>query len=158
MIPAQPRCGLRAEPAGLALACCLLVCSAGASAEQWRELPTNAPNVVYAIDFDSLERQGDVVRFREKLTYRVPVLTDSASGRLLKEKHMRRVMQCDRHTQGLLSGALYSDDGHMIEQVSFNAEQVVMSAIPAGSLAEFELNLVCSQPAKAMPSVKSPQP
>ena len=149
---------MRAEAIGLGLACCLLASTATAGTEQWRVLPTNAPNVVYAVDFDSLERQGDVVRFREKLTYVVPDQTDPASGRLIKEKHMRRVMQCAQRTQGLLSGALYSDDGRMIEQVSFNPDKLTMSAIPAGSLAELELNLVCSQPAKATPAVGSTQP
>lgn len=140
------------------LACCLLASSASASAAQWHELSTNAPNVVYAIDFDSLERQGDVVRFREKLTYLVPDQTDPASGRLIKEKHMHRVMQCAQRTQGLLSGALYSDDDRMIEHVSFNPDTLAMSAIPAGSLAELELKLVCSQPTKATPAVKAAQP
>ncbi len=140
------------------LACCLLACTASANAGQWRELSTNAPNVVYAVDFDSLERQGDVVRFREKLTYVVPDQTDPASGRLIKEKHMHRVMQCAQHTQGLLSGALYSGDDRMIEHVSFNPDNLTMSAIPAGSLAELELNLVCSQPVKATPAVKAAQP
>lgn len=139
---------MRAKAIGLSLVCCLLASRAVADTEQWRVLPTNAPNVVYAIDLDSLERQGDVVRFRERLTYVVPDQTDPASGRLIKEKHMRRVMQCAQRTQGLLSGALYSDDHRMIEHVSFNPDSLTMSAIPAGSLAELELKLVCSQPAR----------
>lgn len=131
----------------LALALIALASAQPGFAEQWLEIPTNAPNVIYAVDLDSVERRADTVRFRARLVYIAPNQRDEATGKLIKEKHMQRVMECRMQTQGLLAGALYADDQRMVEYVAYRPAQVTMMPIPSGTLAEAELKLVCARKA-----------
>ena len=101
-----------------------------------------------AIDQGSIERQGEIVRFWEKLVYIQPKVVDEASGKWVKEKKVHRLMHCAERTQGVISGATYTENGRFISSVSFDAPQSAMSAIPPGTLAAAELELVCKISAK----------
>jgi hypothetical protein len=130
----------------------LLVLTQPAYSQEWTRLPTSNPNVLFAIDLGSIERDGDIAMFRERLTYDIPDKVDEASGMLIREKLVHRVMDCKNKTQGMLSGTMRSESGSLIERVTFDRNQLVMAPIPAGSLAEKELDVVCSQAKKAPPS------
>ena len=129
----------------------LLGLSRGVCAQEWATIPTDAPNIQFAVDLASIERQDNVVVFKERLTYDKADKTDSASGLLIKEKLVRRVMDCGNKTQGMLSGSMRSDNGILIEHVILERSQIAMTPIPAGTLAEHELELICGR-------IKSPAP
>ena len=126
----------------------LLLAAQYAYSQDWTPVRTSNPNVLFAIDLDSIERDGDLATFRERLSYEKPDTVDGASGMLIREKLVHRVMDCKNKTQGMLSGSMRSDSGSLIEQVTFDQKQMVMAPIPAGSLAEKELELVCKHAPK----------
>lgn len=132
----------------------LLLClclSVSALAQEWTPIATSAPNIEFAIDLSSIERDENLVTFKERLTYMTTDKIDPASGMAVKEKMVKRVMDCAMRTQGMLSGAMRSDTGSLIEMVTIDRAQMVMAPIPRGTLAEQELELVCrkSKPAPA---------
>ncbi len=116
--------------------------------QEWTQLPTSNPNVRFVIDLGSIERDGDLALFRERLSYDKPDIIDETSGMLIREKLVHRVMNCNNKTQGMLSGSMRSDSGMLIERVTVDRNQMVMTAIPAGSVAEKELDMVCNHPQK----------
>ena len=116
--------------------------------EAWLTIPNSDPNIMFAIDKDSIERQGELVQFWEKLEFIQPKIVDEASGKWVKEKKVHRLMHCADRTQGVISGATYSENGRFISSVSFDAPQSEMSTIPPGTLAAAELTLVCKMSAK----------
>ena len=120
----------------------------GFATEAWLTIPNSDPNIMFAIDKDSIERQGELVQFWEKLVFIQPKIVDEASGKWVKEKKVHRLMHCADRTQGVISGATYSENGRFISSVSFDAPQSEMSAIPPGTLAAAELKLVCEMSAK----------
>ena len=122
-----------------------LFASHGADAQEWTPIDTAAPNVEFAIDFTSIERDAEFVIFKERLTYVNADKIDSASGMLIKVKLVRRVMDCVNKTQGMLSGSMRNESGVLIEMVTFDRSQMVMAPIPPGTLAEHELELVCKK-------------
>ena len=126
----------------------LLIAAQPAYSQEWTRLQTSNPNVLFAIDLGSIEREGDLAMFRERLSYDQPEIVDEASGMLIREKLVHRVMDCKNKTQGMLSGSMRSDSGSLIERVTFDQKQMVMAPIPAGSLAEKELELVCKHAPK----------
>lgn len=128
-----------------------LVLSHGGYAQEWAAIPTDAPNIRFAVDLASIERQDDIVVFKERLTYDKADKTDPASGMLIKEKLVRRVMDCGTKTQGMLSGSMRSDTGILIELVTFDRSKMVMAPIPAGTLAEHELELICERTKRPTP-------
>ena len=123
----------------------VLIASIPALAQDWTPISTSAPNIEFAIDMSSIEREEDVVIFKELLTYETAEKIDPASGMAIKEKLVRRVMDCRNKTQGMLSGTMRNDAGVMIEMVTFDRDQMVMAPIPPGTLAEHELELVCKK-------------
>ena len=125
------------------LAALLCVTHAALATESWLTIPNSDPNILFSIDQGSIERQGDIVRFWEKLVFIQPKIVDEASGKLVKEKKVHRLMHCADATQGVISGATYAENGRFISSVSFDAPQSEMSAIPPGTLAAAELKLVC---------------
>ena len=125
------------------LAASLCVTHAAFATEAWLAIPNSDPNIMFAIDQGSIERQGDIVRFWEKLVFIQPKIVDEASGKWVKEKKVHRLMHCADATQGVISGATYAENGRFISSVSFDAPQSEMSAIPPGTLAAAELKLVC---------------
>jgi hypothetical protein len=127
----------------VALPVFLLAATPAAFAQEWTQLKTSDPNITFAIDLGSIERDGDFAMFRERLTYEKPEKVDAASGMLIREKLVHRIMDCKRKTQSMLSGSMRSESGTLIERVTFDRKQMVMAPIPAGSLAEKELELVC---------------
>lgn len=116
--------------------------------EDWISLPTSAPDVTFTIDQASIERQGNIVKFWEKITFEKPDVKDEASGMMIKEKKVNRIMDCTGHTQGVISGATYGENGRFITSVEFSAAQIRMNAIPPGTLADEEFNLVCFSESK----------
>ena len=129
----------------------MLIAGQFACAEEWTPIETAMPNIQFAIDFASMERDEDIVTFKERLIYEKAEKIDPASGMSIKEKLVRRVMDCGNKTQGMLSGIMRNDAGVMIEMVTFDRNQMVMAPIPPGTLAEYELELVCK-------STKNPAP
>ncbi len=129
----------------------LLGLSRGVYAQEWATIPTDAPNIQFVVDLASIERKDNVVVFEERLTYDKADKTDPASGLLIKEKLVRRVMDCSNKTQGMLTGSMRSDTGVLIELVTLERSQITMTPIPAGTLAEHELELICGR-------TKSPAP
>ena len=122
----------------------LLLAAQYAYPQEWTPVRTSNPNVLFAVDLGSIERDGDLAMFRERLSYEKPDTVDEASGMLIREKLVHRVMDCKNKTQGMLSGSMRSDSGSLIERVTFDRNQMVMAPIPAGSLANKELELVCN--------------
>ena len=127
-----------------ALICPIVWCSANA-AEDWVTIPTNASDVTFSIDKASIQRKKNTVRFWEKITYGRPDVIDQASGKLVKEKKVHRIMDCLKNTQSLIYGATFADDGKFITSVSFDESKIKMTAIPRGTLAAEELKLVCGE-------------
>jgi hypothetical protein len=116
------------------------------AAEDWQTIATNSPNITFSIDKGSIERKGNLVYFWEKMIFAKPELKDAASGRQIKEKRVQRVMNCDDHTQGVVFGAMYAENGTFITSTSFDDPQKAMTAIPPNTVAEEELKLVCPPP------------
>ena len=130
------------------LAALLCITHSALATEAWLTIPNSDSNIMFAIDQGSIERQGEIVRFWEKLVYIRPKVVDEASGKWVKEKKVHRLMHCAERTQGVISGATYTENGRFISSVSFDAPQSEMSAIPPGTLAAAELELVCKMSAK----------
>ena len=125
------------------LAALLCVAHAAFATEAWLTIPNSDPNILFSIDQGSIERQGDIVRFWEKLVFIQPKITDEASGKLVKEKKVHRLMHCADATQGVISGATYAENDRFISSVSFDTPETKMSPIPPGTLAAEELRRVC---------------
>jgi hypothetical protein len=113
------------------------------AAEDWLTLPASAPDITFTIDKASIERHGNIVKFWEKITFDKPKVKDEASGVMIKEKKVHRIMDCADHSQGVISGATLGENGRFITAVEFSEDQISMSAIPPGTLAAEELDLVC---------------
>jgi hypothetical protein len=111
--------------------------------EDWISLPTSAPSITFSIDKASVVRQGKRVTFWENITFEKSEVKDDASGSTIKEKKVKRIMDCEDHSQGVISGATFGENGRFITSVEFSAAQIRMTAIPAGTLAAQELDLVC---------------
>jgi hypothetical protein len=125
---------------------CLFGMNIAFGTEVWLPISTSAPNITFMVDRTSLERTGALVQFREKMVYAKPEVRDEASGQLIKEKRVQRVMDCDERTQGVLSGAIYAEGGTFIVANSFDDALKTMVKIPPGSVAEEEFRLVCGPP------------
>lgn len=113
------------------------------AAEEWVTIPNNDPNITFAVDKSSIERQGDVIRLWEKLVYTQPKTKDEASGKMVKEKKVHRLMNCVDHTQGVITGVSYTENGRFISSVTYD-EPHAMSPVPPGTLAAEQLRLVCA--------------
>ena len=114
------------------------------AAEEWITIPNSDPNIMFSIDKASIEREGNLVRFWERLVFTQPKIKDEASDKMVKEKKVHRLMSCAENTQGFISGATYAENGRFISSVSFDNPQAQMSLIPPGTLAAEELGLVCA--------------
>lgn len=130
------------------LAALLCVTHTALATESWLTIPNSDPNITFSIDQGSIERQGEIVQFWEKLVFIQPKIVDEASGKLVKEKKVHRLMHCADATQGVISGATYAENGRFISSVSFDTPQAQMSAIPPGTLAAEELRRVCKMSSK----------
>ena len=133
---------MKHTPAYLLLLCCSAIGNAYA-AEDWLIIPATTPNITFSIDKNSLERNGNLVKFREKITYAKPEIRDEVSGYLITEKKTHRVMNCAEQTQGLIHGATYGEHGRFITSISVDETKVAMSEIPPNTIAGSELALVC---------------
>jgi hypothetical protein len=120
--------------------------SSASAAEDWLTISTNSPNISFFIDKSSVERTGDMVQFWEKMIFAKPDVKDEGSGKMIKEKRVQRVMDCQAHTQGVVYGAIYGEDGSFITSTSFEGAQRAMTAIPPGTVAEQEFRMVCAKP------------
>jgi len=116
------------------------------AAEAWVTVSSPSPNISFAIDRNSVERTGQLARFWERMIYATPEIRDEASARLIKEKKVQRLMDCEKLTQAVLFGSLYADDGSFITSTAFDHPEKSMMAIPPGSIAEKELKFVCGTP------------
>lgn len=117
-----------------------------AAAEHWVTVAAASDNIRFAIDRDSIERDGQRVRFLERMIYLRPEVRDEASARRIKEKRVGRLMDCDKRTQAVLFGSTHADDGSFITSTTFERPEGTMTDIPSGSVAEAELNFVCGTP------------
>lgn len=111
--------------------------------EAWVVIPNLDPNITFAIDKNSVVRRGDLVSAWEKLVYTQARQKDEASGKPIKEKKVHRLMHCTDATQGVISGATYTENGRFISSVTYDAGQIEMTPIPPGTLAAEELQLLC---------------
>lgn len=123
-----------------------LLVAAATPAEDWQIVDTTPDNIAFAIDRNSIERTGRLVRFWEKMTYASPVARDEASGKLIKVKKVQRLMDCEARSQAVIFGAIYAEDGSFLTSSSFEHPEKDMRPIPPGSVAEEELKRVCGLP------------
>lgn len=121
------------------------VCTAPAvfAAEDWITIPNSDPNITFSFDKGSIERRGNLVRVWEKMVYTQAQIKDEASGKMVKEKKVHRLMHCADYTQGVIFGVTYAENGRFISSVSYDEPQAQMSPVPSGTLAAEELRLVC---------------
>lgn len=118
--------------------------AAHASAQEaWVVIPNLDPNITFAIDKNSIVRRGDLISVWEKLVYAETRQKDEASGKPIKEKKVHRLMHCTDATQGVISGATYTEHGRFISSVTYDAGKIAMMPIPPGTLAAEELQLLC---------------
>jgi hypothetical protein len=136
--------GLTLSPPIASLILLLALGTLAGAAERWVKIPTTAANVEFMIDMGEIERDGNVVKFREKLTFLQPEKLDPYSGKLIKEKKVVRLINCQNHTQGVKSGGVFDPKGKLIEWVMVEDNQIEWFAVPAGTVAERELKLVCN--------------
>lgn len=134
----------------LAVSClggALMLCSAqGRAQEAWITIPTDAPNITFAIDKSRIERSGPLVSFWERLVFSRPDRRDEGSGKLIREKRVQRQMHCENRTQTVIYGATYGDDGSFITSTSFDEGRREVAPIPPGTIAETEFRLLCAEP------------
>jgi len=123
-----------------------LLCSSSiaCAAEEWATIPNNDPNITFSVDKSSIERQGDVIKLWEKLVYTQPKTKDEASGKMVKEKKVHRLMNCADYTQGVITGVSYAENGRFISSVTYDEPQAQMTPVPPGTLAAEQLRLVCT--------------
>lgn len=110
----------------------------------WLIIETNDPNILFEVDEKSIVKRGSSVMFSERLSYLNSRPTDLTSGKTIHRKIIYRIMNCIKRTQGLLQGAVYGENDSLIESIHILETKVQMQAIPKGSLAEAEADLVCS--------------
>lgn len=122
---------------------CVCTAPAAFAAEDWITIPNSDPNITFSFDKGSIERRGNLVRVWEKMVYAQAQIKDEASGKMVKEKKIHRLMHCADYTQGVIFGATYTENGRFISSISYDEPQTQMSAIPSGTLAAEELRLVC---------------
>lgn len=122
---------------------CVCTAPAAFAAEEWITIPNSDPNITFSFDKGSIERRGNLVRVWEKMVYTQAQIKDEASGKMVKEKKVHRLMHCADYTQGVISGATYTENGRFISSVSYDEPQTQMSPVPTGTLAAEELRLVC---------------
>lgn len=122
---------------------CLAASYSASATEAWVEIPNNDPAITFWLDKNSVKWRGEWVSVWEKIVYEQPKIKDEASGKLVKEKKVHRLMHCTDHTQGVLFGATYAENGRFISSVSYDEKQIQMSPIPTGTLAAEQLRLVC---------------
>jgi hypothetical protein len=122
---------------------CVCTTTAACAAEEWITIPNSDPNITFSFDKASIARRGNLVRVWEKMVYTQPQIKDEASGKMIKEKKVHRLMNCDDYTQGVIYGATYTENGRFISSVSYDEPQAQMSAVPFGTLAAEELRIVC---------------
>ena len=113
--------------------------------EEWVIITTNSPNIAFSVDKEDIKQTGDLVEFWEKLEYKQPEIVDQASGRKIKEKKVRRLINCKERTQGYSYGITYAEDGRFITSISLEPSQIKMDTIPPGTIAEEEWGLVCKK-------------
>lgn len=106
-------------------------------------IPTAWSNATFAVDMDSIERNGSKVTFWERLVYLKPDQKDPASGRMIKEKLVRRVLDCASRTLGYTRGVVLAEKGRTIQLISVDEAHMQMQAIPAENAANRELTLAC---------------
>jgi predicted RecB family endonuclease len=130
---------------GRVLVCFLIIaCSATAFAmERWRAFPTSATNILFSVDEASLVRDGDVVKFRERIVYVVPEVYDVATGKGVKEKLVHRMMHCKDRTQAHLYATKIAEDGRSIEEIYQSEDKLQMTPIRPNSVADEELRWAC---------------
>lgn len=109
--------------------------------------------MLFSIDEASLSRNGDVVRFWERLVFLVPEQRDEPSGKMVKEKRIHRVMNCAQKSQGHLYTSLIAPDGKQIEAVYRNEASVEMKLVAPFSVAAKELEWACSS-ARQVPETR----
>ena len=130
-----------------------------AAAENWVSIPTAWTNAAFSVDLDSVARNGSKVTFWEKLVYAKPDQKDPASGRMIKEKLVRRILDCANRTMGYTRGVVLAEQGRTIQAVSIDETRVQMQSIPAISSANRELALVCpSEPDRDIKEADIPAP
>jgi len=122
---------------------CVCTTPAAFAAEEWLTIPNSDPNITFSFDKGSIKRRGNLVSIWEKMVYIQPQIKDEASGKMVKEKKVHRLMNCEDYTQGVIYGATYTENGRFISSVSYDEPQAQMSPIPSGTLAAEELRLVC---------------
>jgi hypothetical protein len=122
-------------------------------AEDWQAFTPAEANISLALDKASITRQGTTVKFWERVEFVQPEQQDEVSGRMIKFKRIHRLMDCSARTQGVLRGSLFAENGKLIEASITEPASVQMSAIPTGTLAEQEFDLVCAKtPVAARPA------
>ena len=119
--------------------------AASAWSESWIVVHARDPNRTFYVDQDSIIESRFLVTFWEKLIYEKPEQKDEVTDRLIKEKHVHRVMSCVQRTQGFKYGATFAEGGKMIESLLVDDARVELTPIAPRTVAEEELRLVCTR-------------
>ena len=138
----RERCGLLTL---ISVAVSGLLGAPSAWPESWIALHARNPNLTFYVDQDSIIDSKSLVTFWEKLIYEKPEQKDEVTDRLIKEKHVHRVMSCVQRTQGFKYGATCADGGKMIESLVVPEGRVELIPIAPRTVAEEELRLVCNR-------------
>lgn len=117
---------------------------AGKAGERWLKLSASSANAQFEIEMNSVERKGDVAKFRERLTFLKPERADPYSGRLIKEKRVVRMMNCADRTQAVKAGGVFDPGGRLVEWVMVEDDLIEWFAIPPATVAEREFSTVCA--------------
>jgi len=129
----------------LRLAAVLVATTGSLSAgETWIELPAK-PGVRFEVDAESVIARDGRVEFWERVEYAKPTIKDEASLRMIKVKKVLRVMDCKARTQGFREAMAFSSDARLIEHVLLGGAGITMTPIPAGTIAERQLDWACRQ-------------
>jgi hypothetical protein len=136
------RCGLTTL---LAAAAAGILGAPSAWSESWIVVRARDPNLTFYVDQDSIIEAKSMVTFWEKLIYEKPEQKDEVTDRLIKEKHVHRVMSCAQRAQGFKYGATFAEGGKMIESLVVPDGRVELTPIAPRTVAEEELRLVCNR-------------
>ena len=130
----------------LRLAAVLVATTGGLSAgESWIEVPGARPGVRFEVDAESVIPRDGRVEFWERVEYAKPTIKDEASLRMIKVKKVLRVMDCKARTQGFREAMAFSSDARLIEHVLLGGAGINMTAVPAGTIAAWQLDWACKQ-------------
>ena len=124
-----------------------------ASRPQWVHIPSTDESRNFYLDRSSVRVIDGDVEAWDVVIYSDVTQKDSSSGRTIKEKRTYRRSSCSRNDQALLKGAIFDEDGKLIESVAQPYESAPKVFIPYGTIAWSQLIIACE-----LAGLPTPQP